>query len=122
MTHKESALEYLRLVTGGKIREAYAAFISPNFRHHNAYFPGDRQSLLEGMEGNQANFPDKLFKVHRAIAEGDLVSVHSHVTLLPGQLELATVHIFRFEGDLIAEMWDLGQQIPEDSPNQNGMF
>ena len=35
---------------------------------------------------------------------------------------MAVVHIFRFEGGRIAELWDLGMPIPEDSVNENGMF
>jgi predicted SnoaL-like aldol condensation-catalyzing enzyme len=30
--------------------------------------------------------------------------------------------IFRFDGNHIIEMWDLGQQIPDNMPNENGMF
>ena len=26
------------------------------------------------------------------------------------------------EGDRIAELWDVGQEVPADSPNRNGMF
>lgn len=36
--------------------------------------------------------------------------------------EVAVVHIYRFEGEKIAEMWDISQEIPENSPNENGMF
>lgn len=32
------------------------------------------------------------------------------------------VHIFRFDRNHIVEMWDLGQQVPENMPNENGMF
>jgi hypothetical protein len=28
----------------------------------------------------------------------------------------------RFEGDRIVELWGVGQQIPADSPNENGAF
>ena len=36
--------------------------------------------------------------------------------------EYAVVHILRFDGAKIAEMWDIGQEIPKDSPNALGMF
>jgi hypothetical protein len=32
------------------------------------------------------------------------------------------VHILRFEGSRIGEMWDIGQEIPKESPNALGMF
>jgi hypothetical protein len=32
------------------------------------------------------------------------------------------VHIFRFEDNRIAELWDIGQPISKTSPNENGPF
>ena len=29
---------------------------------------------------------------------------------------------FRFEDDRIAELWDLAQEVPAETPNTNGMF
>jgi hypothetical protein len=40
----------------------------------------------------------------------------------PGDNGAAVVHTFRFEGDRIAELWDIGQPVPADSVNDNGMF
>ncbi len=60
--------------------------------------------------------------MQRALEDGDLVAVHSRVRLKPGEPGIAIVHIFRFEGDLVAELWDVGQPVPSDSPNANGMF
>ena len=34
----------------------------------------------------------------------------------------AAVHLFRFDGDRIVELWDVGQPVPEESPNENGVF
>ncbi len=35
---------------------------------------------------------------------------------------MALVHIFHFKGDRIDELWDIGQPVPQDCPNQHGMF
>jgi predicted SnoaL-like aldol condensation-catalyzing enzyme len=121
-SRKELAISFLRLVTGGKIREAYKRHIAAGFKHHNHYFKGDANSLMAGMEENENQFPNKVFEIQRAVAEGDLVTVHSHVKLKPGEFEVAVVHIFRFDGDRIVEAWDIGQQVPAESPNENGMF
>jgi predicted SnoaL-like aldol condensation-catalyzing enzyme len=40
----------------------------------------------------------------------------------PHAQEIVVIHIFRFEHDRIAELWDVGQPISKDSPNENGMF
>ncbi len=34
----------------------------------------------------------------------------------------ALVHIFRFKEDRVAELWDIAQPVPADSPNEHGMF
>jgi predicted SnoaL-like aldol condensation-catalyzing enzyme len=74
------------------------------------------------MEENAAQNPNKVLEIQRALQDGDLVAVHSHVRQQPGDRGAAVVHIFRFEGDRIAELWDVGQPVPESSPNELGMF
>ena len=51
-----------------------------------------------------------------------MVAVHSRVWHAPDDRGAALVHLFRFEGDRIAELWDIGQRVPTESPNANGMF
>ena len=36
---KESAISFLKLAASGNVSEAYGNYLSPNFRHHNPYFP-----------------------------------------------------------------------------------
>jgi predicted SnoaL-like aldol condensation-catalyzing enzyme len=122
LTIKERAVSFLELVASGNVREAYESHAGPDFRHHNPYFPGDADSLMSAMEENAAGNPDKILEVKRAIQEGDTVAVHSHVRQNPEDLGGAVVHIFRFQDDRIVELWDVGQAIPEDSPNENGVF
>jgi predicted SnoaL-like aldol condensation-catalyzing enzyme len=45
-----------------------------------------------------------------------------HVRQNPDELGGAVVHIFRFEDERIVELWDVGQPVPKESPNQYGMF
>lgn len=122
LSRKEKALSFLRLVASGNVREAYRSHIGPGFRHHNPFFRGDFDSLMLAMEENAVKNPHKILEVKRALEEGDFVMVHSHVTQKPEDLGAAVVHIFRFQDDRIIELWDLGQAIPENSPNENGMF
>jgi predicted SnoaL-like aldol condensation-catalyzing enzyme len=120
--HKELAVSFLKTVVARKVDEAYAKYVSPSMRHHNAYFPGDAESLKQGMIGAHKQFPDTTIEVKRAIEEGDMVTVYSNVQMKPGGPSVAVVHIFRFENGKIVEMWDVGQPVPENSPNENGMF
>lgn len=119
---KEAASSFLRMVSIGNVRRAFDIYVAKQFRHHNVYFRGDAESLARAMEQNAVENPDKALHIERAIEEGDLVAVHSRVRLKPGTPEFALVHIFRFAGDRVIELWDIAQEVPKDSPNENGAF
>lgn len=119
---KEKAVSFLQLVASGKVREAYINHIGPDFRHHNPYFRGDSESLMIAMEENAVNNPNKVLEVKLVIGEDDIVTVYSHIKQKPEDLGVAVIHIFRFLNDQIVELWDVGQAIPENSPNEYGMF
>ncbi|MFB9328306.1 ester cyclase [Paenibacillus aurantiacus] len=120
--NKENAVSFLRLIVSGEVREAYRNYASPAFIHHNPYFRGDVESLMLAMAENAAAYPDKRLEIKHAIEEGNMVAVHSHIQLEQGDIGRAIVHIFRFENERIAELWDVGQPIPAESPNENGAF
>jgi predicted SnoaL-like aldol condensation-catalyzing enzyme len=120
--YKESAVSFLKLAAAGKVEEAYERFIDPGFRHHNPYFEGSAESLKAGMAADALQNPGKSLEVKRVLAEGDYVVVYTHIRQKPDELGYAVVHIFRFENDRIAEMWDIGQEIPQESLNQYDMF
>ncbi len=122
MTRKDIATDFLRLAASGNVQEAYDKYVHPDFFHHNAWFPGDRESLKKGMEESAGNLPDKKYTTLRALEDGDLVAVHGRIKLSPTMPEMAVVHILRFAGDKIIEEWEAGQQVPEDMVNENGMF
>lgn len=90
--------------------------------HHNAYFPGDRESLLAAMQESAESKPNKSFTVKQVIESGDRVAVLSHLRRADSGQEYAVVHILSFEGSAIVEMWDVAQEIPGDSLNARGMF
>lgn len=78
--------------------------------------------FIAGPNDESGGLHDYFFSPSSGTAEGELVAVHSHVRQKPGDLGAAVVHIFRFEKGRIVELWDLGQPVPEKSPNQYGMF
>lgn len=120
--NKDAAVDFLNMVIAGQIEQAYAKHVDMKGKHHNAYTPASMEALKKGMIENDGMFPNKKFEVKKALEEGNQVVTHSLVVLKPGELELAVVHWFRFEGGKIIELWDLGQQVPKDVINQDGMF
>ncbi len=121
MNKKEIAITFLQLASAGIVREAYEKYVHPDFRHHNAYYKGDRETLMNGMEENAKQFSNKTYETLRALEDGNLVAVHGKVTLAPDKI-FSVIHIFRFEGDKIIEEWEASQQLLNDSPNENGIF
>ena len=120
--YKDQAVNFLQLIVSGKIDEAYEKYTSPGLRHHNPYFPGDAESLKQAMKENDGTSPNKTLEVKQTIEEREMVMVFSHIKQNPEDVGAAAVHIFRFSNGQIVEMWDVGQPVPEDSPNENGMF
>ncbi len=121
-SHKDLALSFLQLIVSGEIREAFVTCIGTNFSHHNPFFRGDAESLMLAMEENQSDSPTKILDVKHVIQEGDTVVIHSHIKQDVNDIGAAVIHIFRFEDNKVVELWDVGQEVPKKSPNENGMF
>lgn len=119
---KSTAIDFLQLVAAGQVDEAFQRYVGDDFRHHNPYFRGDAASLRAAMLDNAQANPGKRLQVKLVLQDGELVSVFSHMQPTPEAAGVALVHIFRFENGRIAELWDIGQPVPPDSVNENGMF
>ena len=112
MSRKEAAAQFLRLAAVGRTDEAFRDSIAPDFVHHNPHFPHTADALAAGMAANAQQFPQKRIEILRTIGEGDLVAVHSRLHLTPDDRGYALVHIFRFSGDRVAELWPSTMRVP----------
>ncbi len=123
---KQAAREFLSLVVAGEIDQAFERHVAPGFCHHNPYFPGDAAALKEAMQNHALTAPTMSVDFKRAVQEGNEVMVFSHIRQSANDIGAAAVHIFRFEKDRIAELWDVVQEVPKSvsqcSANKNGMF
>ena len=113
--NKERAIQFLELASSGEVDAAYARYASPSGKHHSPHFAAGFIALRAAMQENHRQFPDKRITIKHLIGEDDMVAVHSHVVLEPGDLGVATLHLFRFEDREIVELWDFGQPIQADS-------
>jgi predicted SnoaL-like aldol condensation-catalyzing enzyme len=120
-TNKANAELFLKLACTD-VPRAYRELTADGFRHHNVHFPGNAAALRQGMEENVKQFPQKAITVKKTIEEGDQVAVMSELHLQPGDRGFMLVHIFRFKNGKIAELWDVAQEIPANSPNELGPF
>ena len=121
MTLKDISKEFLTLCAFGNSRKAFELHVGKNFKHHNAYFKGDSNSLMIAMEESAKESPNKIFEVRQMIQDGESVVLHSYIKT-DTNTEIAVVHILKFSNEKIIEMWDIIQPFPEDVVNENGMF
>ena len=105
-----------------KPEEAVSRYLHTTYRQHNPGAADGAGPFIAFAKGFIKAFPDVYVDFKRIVAEGDLVVVHSHLTLKPGERGSAVVDIFRLENGKIAEHWDVVQEVPEKSANTNTMF
>jgi predicted SnoaL-like aldol condensation-catalyzing enzyme len=119
---KRAAVNFLQLARDGN-RAAAEGLVAAGAKHHNPYFPAGMPALLDAISAAAKTSPERTTEVKRVLADGDYVAVHSHVRQSPDVPGAAVIHIFRFDDTgRIAELWDIGQPIPADNPNTDGMF
>lgn len=117
---KQTAVQFLQLVVAGRIDEAYERCVDMHGTHHNPFFAAGFPALRQGMIEDQVRSPAKQLLVKHVLGDDDMVAVHSHLILGAGKNSMTVVHLFRFHDNRIVEMWDCGQTVPADSPNNDG--
>jgi predicted SnoaL-like aldol condensation-catalyzing enzyme len=126
--HKKIARKYFDLVSSGKFKEGLR-FFAPDCKTHNPFIAGSMETLTDSMIAASKNIntqgTEPSFTVRNVLADGDLVAVHTELLnsrSSPSEGGLRQVHLFRFEGDLIVEYWDITQQVLSNMPNAAGAF
>jgi predicted SnoaL-like aldol condensation-catalyzing enzyme len=97
-------------------------FIAPGYIQHNPTVEDGREPLKAFLDFIKGASPDAVHDVKRMFADADHVIVHYHVRRWPDDAGFAVMDIFRIENGLIAEHWDVSQDVVTDGPNVNGMF
>lgn len=105
-----------------KPEEAAAKYIGPTYRQHNPMAPDGPDAFVAFVREFTKTFPSLRVDFKREIAENDLVALHSHMVRKPDDRGLAVVDLFRLENGKVVEHWDVIQEVPEKSANNNSMF
>jgi len=120
--NKKSAIEFYRLAYEGNPRKAVELYVGNRYIQHNPLVGEGIEPFITYFEKMAAVYPDKSIEFVRAVAEDNLVALHTHQKW-PGGDEYVTMDFFRFdENGKIIEHWDSMQQIPETTANQNTMY
>ncbi|MFI5794175.1 nuclear transport factor 2 family protein [Streptomyces sp. NPDC051677] len=94
----------------------------PEYHQHNPNIADGVAGAKAGLGAYFKAFPQLSVSPKRIVAEGDLVAVHSHYVNAPGERGQAVVDLFRVRNGKIVEHWDVLQDVPATSANDNTMF
>ncbi len=101
---------------------AVERFIAPAYIQHNQAAEPGREGLKRFLDMIRAATPEAVHDVKRAFVDCDHVTVHYHVRRWPDDLGWAVMDIFRIENGMIAEHWDVMQDVVEGGPNPASPF
>lgn len=121
--NKAVVLAYLdTMIAKGRVQEAMDRYVADGYIQHNPKMPTGKAASTKAFIALAASMKGLKIEVKRAVAEGDMVAVHSKGTRYPGDRGVAVMDFYRLENGLIVEHWDVIQDVPESAANGNGMF
>jgi predicted SnoaL-like aldol condensation-catalyzing enzyme len=117
--HKRTVVAFYTLAFNGhQPEEAVRRYVGPVYIQHNPFAADGPEAFIAFVNA----FPQASVDIKRVIAERDLVITHSQVQLGPQYPATAAMDMFRLKHGKIVEHWDVVQEIPAESANDNGMF
>ena len=120
--NKQNAVAFYKMAYAGNPRAAVKQYVGNEYIQHNLDVKDGKQGFIDYFEKMAKKYPDKRIEFVRAVAEHNLVALHTHQTW-PGNEEFITMDFFRFDKyGKIVEHWDSIQQIPDRSENDNTMY
>lgn len=120
--NKQNAIAFYRTAYLGDPAKAVEMYVGTEYTQHNPLVGDGKQAFIDYFTEMAAQYPGKEIEFVRAVAEGDLVALHTHQTW-PGNEEYVTMDFFRFDADgKIIEHWDAIQEVPNETKNGNPMY
>ncbi|MCG7896087.1 MAG: nuclear transport factor 2 family protein [Candidatus Thiodiazotropha taylori] len=120
--NKDNAISFYRMAYLGNPTEAVERYVGDQYIQHNPLVGDGKQAFIDYFTEMAKSYPEKSIEFVRAVAEDDLVALHTHQNW-PGDEEYVTMDFFRFDdAGKIVEHWDSIQSIPQQSKNGNSMY
>lgn len=120
--NKHNAIAFYKTAFGGKPEIAVELYVGEEYIQHNPAVKDGKEGFIEYFKRMAQEYPDKSVRFVRAVAENDLVALHTH-QIWPGNEVYVTMDFFRFDASgKIVEHWDAIQKVPEKSENENKMY
>ena len=120
--NRRNAIAFYKMAYDGNPSRATELYVGDEYIQHNPLVGDGIQPFIDYFDRMAKEYPEKSIEFVRAIAEGNLVALHTH-QIWPGDEEYVTMDFFRFDGNgKIVEHWDAMQQIFKESANGNNMY
>ncbi len=124
--NKQNAIAFYRTAYLGEPAKAVEMYVGAEYIQHNPLVGNGKQAFIDYFEEMARDYSDKKIDFVRAVAEDDLVALHTHQTWPGNQQyvtqEYVTMDFFRFdENGKIVEHWDSIQEVPAETKNGNSM-
>lgn len=120
--NKQNAIDFYRTAYMGNPMAAIERYVGDEYIQHNPVVGDGKQAFIDYFNEMGSLYSEKDITFVRAIAQDDLVALHTH-QVWPGGDEYVTMDFFRFDArGKIVEHWDAIQQIPAQSNNTNTMY
>lgn len=99
-----------------------AEVVSESYRQHNPEVPDGKKPFVDYFSQYFKETPQSAARIVRTATLGDLVWLQVHSTNSASDRGQAVLDIFRVEKGKIVEHWDIIQDVPAQSANENSMF
>ena len=121
--NKQNAIAFYDLMFNQNLpAQAMEKYAGAQYIQHNPHVEDGKEGFIRYFERMQREYPGKKVYFKKVLAEDNMVILHCH-QIWPDNLEYAGIDIFRFdEQGKIVEHWDVLQEIPKKSANNNTMF
>ncbi|MEH6453675.1 MAG: nuclear transport factor 2 family protein [Psychromonas sp.] len=120
--NKRNAIAFYRTAYMGDPSQAVELYVGDLYIQHNPLVGDGKKAFIDYFDEMARDYPNKSIEFIRAVAEDDLVALHTHQSW-PGNDQYVTMDFFRFDQQgKIVEHWDAIQGVPDENKNGNTMY
>ena len=122
--NKLNAIAFYKIMFDGDLEKAIELYVGDEYRQHNPMVADGKAGIIEYFTRMKREYPIKEVRFIRAIAQGDLVALHTHqIWGEPDNKEYVTMDFFRFdENNKIVEHWDSIQEVVKETKSGRTMY
>jgi predicted SnoaL-like aldol condensation-catalyzing enzyme len=121
--NKQNVVAFYNAAINDKDFEKARQYMGDEYIQHNPLAADGPEGLKAFLDFAKANLGSFKAEIKQVFADGNYVILHVHAKANPDDRGSAVMDIFRLDDNgKVVEHWDVIQQIPEKSANDNTMF